>query len=198
MNHIRSNVQSVTVKCARFIALQMFILKEAVSTLLIQSRATRSTQGNANIASDLGFYTNRVKSYLTLSVHSGQERPKRSTRAVKRLARGVALVIGITLFLPVEQVSNAQIMPIQSAKQYAKTQVSLKEYKCLTKLWGKESAWNHKADNPYSTAYGIPQILGMKETNPIKQVDLGLKYIKHRYDNPCKAWKQWKRNGGWY
>ena len=135
---------------------------------------------------------------LTRTVHSGQERPKRSTRAAQRLARGVALVIGITLFLPVEQVSNAQFVPIQSAKQYAKSQVSGKEYSCLSKLWGKESAWNHKADNPHSTAYGIPQILGMKERDPIKQVDLGLKYIKHRHNTPCQAWKTWKRNGGWY
>jgi hypothetical protein len=89
-------------------------------------------------------------------------------------------------------------VPIKSAKQYAKSQVSAKQYSCLSKLWGKESAWNHKADNPHSTAYGIPQILGMKERDPIKQVDLGIKYIKHRYKTPCKAWSEWKRNGGWY
>jgi hypothetical protein len=193
-----TNVQYAKAKCARFIVRQTSILKDRVSTLLIQSRPTRSTQGNTNIASDLGFYSHKVKSLLTVSVHSGLERPKRSTRTVKRLVRGVALVIGITLFLPVEQVSNAQLVPIQSAKQYAKSQVSGKEYSCLSKLWGKESAWNHKADNPHSTAYGIPQILGMKERDPIKQVDLGLKYIRHRHNTPCQAWKTWKRNGGWY
>lgn len=198
MNHTSTNVQYAKAKCARFILRQTSILKDRVSTLLIQSRPTRSTQGVINIGSDLGFYSHKVKSLLTRSVHSGQERPKRSTRAVKRLARGVALVIGITLFLPVEQVSNAQLVPIQSAKQYAKSQVSGKEYSCLSKLWGKESAWNHKADNPHSTAYGIPQILGMKERDPIKQVDLGLKYIRHRHNTPCQAWKTWKRNGGWY
>lgn len=136
-------------------------------------------------------------SYLTRPVHSGQERPKRSTRAVKRLARGVALVIGITLFLPVEQVSNAQLMPFKSAKHYAKTQMDSKQFSCLKKLWGKESAWNHLADNPHSTAYGIPQILGMKEKNPLKQVDLGIKYIKHRYKTPCRAWAFHKKHD-WY
>ena len=197
MSHIYLSALYVRAKCARFIKPHQQSSKQKVSTQPI-NRATRSTQGNANIASDLGFYTKPVKTLLTRSVHSGQERPKRSTRAVKRLARGVALVIGITLFLPVEQVSNAQMMPIQSAKQYAKTKVNAKQYSCLSKLWGKESAWNHTADNPHSTAYGIPQILGMKEKNPLKQVDLGIKYIKHRYKTPCNAWKQWKRNGGWY
>jgi len=186
MNHMFTNVQYAKAKCVRFIARQISILKGQGFTAQIQNKT--------DTPSDLRLYL----TYLTARVHSGLERPKRSTRTAQRLVRGVALVIGITLFLPVQQVSNAQFVPIQSAKQYAKSQVSGKEYSCLSKLWGKESAWNHKADNPHSTAFGIPQILGMKETNPIKQVDLGLKYIKHRYDNPCKAWKQWKRNGGWY
>jgi hypothetical protein len=109
----------------------------------------------------------------------------------------VAIVIGISLFLPVEQVSNAQNLPTINPKTYAKWQLSTKEFKCLNKLWYKESRWNHEADNPHSTAYGIPQLLKMTETNPLKQVDLGLKYIKHRYDNPCNALKfHIKRN--WY
>jgi hypothetical protein len=134
---------------------------------------------------------------LTRPVHSEARASKRSARAVKRLARVVALVIGISLFLPIEQVSNAQVMPTINPKHYAKWQLSAKEFKCLNKLWYKESRWNHKAANPQSSAYGIPQLLKMTETNPLKQVDLGLKYIKHRYDNPCNAWKfHLKRN--WY
>jgi hypothetical protein len=37
--------------------------------------------------------------------------------------------------------------------------------------WYKESRWNYKAKNPKSSAYGIPQILGLKELSPIKQID---------------------------
>ena len=187
MSHIPLNARSAWAICARFIARRMFTSKVQDSTQPINS-STRSTQGNVNKGSEQGFYRYAVNNDLTSSVHSGQERPKRSTRAVKRLARGVALVIGITLFLPVEQVSNAQLMPLKTAKQYAKEQMDSKQYSCLKKLWGKESAWNHLADNPDSTAYGIPQILGLKTKDPLKQVDLGIKYIKHRYKTPCKAW----------
>jgi hypothetical protein len=134
---------------------------------------------------------------LTHPVHSEARASKRSTRAVKRLARGVALVIGISLFLPVEQVSNAQNLPTINPKTYAKWQMSTKEFKCLNKLWYKESRWNPKADNPDSTAYGIPQLLKMTETNPLKQVDLGIKYIRHRHGDACKALSfHVKRN--WY
>jgi hypothetical protein len=115
-----------------------------------------------------------------------------------RLVRVVAVAIGISLFLPMEQVSQASIVPKQNAKQYAKSQISSnKQWVCLAKLWGKESSWNHLADNPRSTAFGIPQILGLKTVDPIKQVDIGIKYVKHRYAKPCKAWAFHKKHG-WY
>jgi hypothetical protein len=75
---------------------------------------------------------------------------------------------------------------------------SNKEWSALSTLWSRESRWDYTADNPHSTAYGIPQILGMPENTPMpKQIDLGLKYIKHRYGSPSKALAFHNRNG-WY
>ena len=74
------------------------------------------------------------------------------------------------------------------------------QFTCLNKLWTKESNWRPKAKNKHRTAYGIPQLLKMKETNPYKQIDLGLKYIaKHRVykGSPCKALNHHKKRG-WY
>lgn len=66
--------------------------------------------------------------------------------------------------------------------------VSDKQYNCINRLWYLESRWNNKADNRKSTAYGIAQVLGTKTSDPFKQIDLGLKYIKHRFNNDgCKA-----------
>lgn len=88
-------------------------------------------------------------------------------------------------------------------KDYAK-QVSKLEYgwgekqmECLRSLWGKESAWNPKANNPHSTAFGIAQMLGETSTNPLEQIRNGLRYIEHRYENPCHAWEFWLVNR-WY
>jgi hypothetical protein len=71
------------------------------------------------------------------------------------------------------------------------------EYKCLGLLWGKESAWNPRAFNPVKVngknAGGIPQILGLDpKLHHTKQIDLGIKYIKHRYSTPCRAWAFWQ------
>ena len=70
-----------------------------------------------------------------------------------------------------------------------------KEYICLEQLWTKESNWNPQSKNKKSTAYGIPQLLNMKEKNPYKQIDLGLKYIDKRYTTVCNAWAFFKVKG---
>ena len=89
------------------------------------------------------------------------------------------------------------------AKQIARGKVlatykSNHEWKALFTLWNKESRWDYTADNPRSSAYGIPQMLNMPEGTPmVKQIDLGLKYIKHRYGSPSRALAFHKQNG-WY
>ena len=74
---------------------------------------------------------------------------------------------------------------------------------CLNSLWDHESGWNHKASNPSSGAYGIPQALpGDKmatagsdwSSNPATQIEWGLGYIGDRYGDPCGAWSFWQAN----
>lgn len=87
-------------------------------------------------------------------------------------------------------------------KEYAKLWISQEygwgdaQYSCLETLWFRESNWNHKATNPTSGAYGIPQSLpGNKmatygddwKTNPATQIRWGANYIVDRYDTPCGA-----------
>ena len=69
------------------------------------------------------------------------------------------------------------------------------EMKCLDVLWERESNWTPTSRNPHSTAYGIPQILGMKETNPYKQIITGLTYIHDRYYTPCRALTHHRQTG---
>ena len=88
---------------------------------------------------------------------------------------------------------------IESYKLYAHMKLlDDKQYRCLVTLWNLESNWNPKAKNPKSSAMGIPQLLKMTETNPYKQIDLGLKYIHHHRiykGDVCKALDRHKRIG---
>lgn len=67
------------------------------------------------------------------------------------------------------------------------------EWTCLKTLIHLESRWNHEADNPNSSAYGLFQILKTPEDlAPEDQTERGLRYISHRYDTPCKALAFWE------
>ncbi len=75
-----------------------------------------------------------------------------------------------------------------------------------TRSTSSESGWRVDADNPSSSAYGIPQALpGSKmasagadwATNPVTQIRWGLGYIADRYGSPCSAWS-FKNGNGWY
>ena len=81
-----------------------------------------------------------------------------------------------------------------------------KQWPYLDALWIRESGWNHLADNPTSSAYGIPQSLpGSKmavvgrdwRTNPETQIRWGLAYIAARYGTPERAWAHSERFN-WY
>jgi hypothetical protein len=75
---------------------------------------------------------------------------------------------------------------------------NLSEHRALMKLWGKESGWNHKAQNPTSSAFGVPQLLKLDPETPAPlQIERGLAYIKHRYEKPSVAWSHWRANN-WY
>jgi hypothetical protein len=80
------------------------------------------------------------------------------------------------------------------------------QFGCLDSLWTKESGWNIHADNPSSSAYGIPQALpGAKmasagpdwQHNPVTQIKWGLGYIQARYGTPCSAWGH-SQSFNWY
>jgi len=82
-----------------------------------------------------------------------------------------------------------EIKEIDKYKIYIHIKVmEYKEFVCINKLWTKENRlWDPYAKNPKSSAYGIPQLLKLKERNPYVQMDLGYKYIVHRYKTPCNA-----------
>jgi hypothetical protein len=81
-------------------------------------------------------------------------------------------------------------------KQYTFIELNdLDQYYCIEQLWHKESRWSPTAKNARSSAYGIPQILNLKEQNPFKQIDRGLRYIEHRHGTPCKALHFHNRKG---
>jgi hypothetical protein len=134
------------------------------------------------------------------------------------LASSLLLVIGAALCLLILSINSKTIdssfavsfKPNVSVKEYAAQKIQSKDqWVCLSRLYGKESAWNYRAiGNLTGTApvYGIPQLKNplMLTKTAYEQVDYGLKYIAHRYKfdkygnvNACKALQHFE-NKGWH
>ena len=140
--------------------------------------------------------TLNVCSILTKGLRSmlvGEPLPRIARR------RSLVLLAGLLLFSNMPT-SNAINTPRdkENYKLYAHIKLlNAKQYRCLEILWNKESKWDPRADNPKSSAYGIPQLLKLKVHDPFVQIDLGLKYIAHKHRTPCKA-LAFHNERGWY
>jgi hypothetical protein len=78
------------------------------------------------------------------------------------------------------------------------------QFGCLDSLYVSESNWRIDADNPTSSAYGIPQALTETHdmppgyfTSAEVQIRWGLDYIADSYGSPCAAW-EFKQANNWY
>lgn len=79
------------------------------------------------------------------------------------------------------------------------------QWAALYALGNRESGWRNTAQNPTSTAYGIPQFLnstwatvGLRKTSdPRTQIIGMLRYIAGRYGSPANAWAH-ETSVGWY
>jgi hypothetical protein len=133
-----------------------------------------------------------MKRYLTAVIRSDRLSEPQLRIARLRYSTIWAALLVITT-MSIGQAKALNIEDKQMYKLYAHMKLlDDKQYRCLVKLWTAESQWSPTASNPMSSAYGIPQLLRLKETNPFKQIDRGLDYIaKHRKykGDVCLAYK---------
>ena len=139
--------------------------------------------------------TLKIDSYLTRALRftlAGEPLGRIARR--RRLIAVGALYVMVMTSAPIVEAVNKTHPEIEILKIYTHQKLAnLKELNCVDHLWNAESHWSSTSNNKHSTAYGIPQLLDLKETNPYRQIDLGLKYIHYRYGSACKAWAFWKK-----
>lgn len=125
---------------------------------------------------------------------SSQNPSRVQSDPLRRVGRSVLVAIGITLFTPAYADAPDEVKRL-TIKEYAAVLVDDKyQMSCLSKLYGKESAWNPDAVN--GSHYGIPQGRSdyLRDATAEEQVRWGLKYIDNRYGSPCKAWDFFQKN----
>ena len=125
---------------------------------------------------------------------SSQNPSRVQSDPLRRVGRSVLVAIGISLFTPA-YADAPDVVKRLTIKEYAAVLVDDKsQMSCLSRLYGKESAWNYKAVN--GSHYGIPQGRSeyLRDALPEQQIMWGLKYIDNRYGSPCKAWAFFQKN----
>ena len=143
---------------------------------------------------------------LTARAHQGLR------ASLKGVACSVAIVIGISLSIPMQVVDAGQEMPFRSSKELvqhvAQLQLSDKEYRCHNEIIYRESRWNDKAignEKGKKQAYGLYQlkIASMRNAHVEIQFWKYWQYVAYRYgvttlDEPnyCVALAHLK-NKGW-
>ena len=139
-------------------------------------------------------------------------REQSASRSTDRIATRTSVLksaeLGTTKAVAVtgsEDLSKADPRSI-ARRLMAKYGLSAADFDCVDRLWSGESGWSVHADNPTSSAYGIPQALpGSKmasagpnwQDNAETQIKWGLSYIAQRYGSGCAAWS-YKQGHGWY
>ena len=144
-------------------------------------------------------YANVLGRYGTLQARASQ---KAHPEPLKRIARGVAVAIGIALSMQSTAVGQGSISPYYNIKQLADYQLTDKQYKCHNEIVYRESRFKHDAVN--GSHYGYYQIRSksLHKAPYDYQFYRYWSYVLHRYgyteyDEPdyCKALHHLKTKG---
>jgi hypothetical protein len=128
----------------------------------------------------------------------------------------LTLIVGLLLVFIPEQTTHH---PLEIPQMQARTKATMEEKrenkalavsylralgyneqqrKCAITLWTRESRFDHLADNPRSSAYGIAQLLRERSGEPELQILHAIRYVEHRYGGSfCSSLRHSDRKG-WY
>ena len=160
-----------------------------------------------NVGAALNAPEDRPETPASLVAEERERQPSRSDRRTSSDQKDALALVEESggQDTAVEDLSSADPRDIARSLM-AEYGFSESEFGCLDALWVSESDWDHTADNPTSTAYGIPQALtgGTHDnlpadymTNPVSQIRWGLWYIHETYGTACSAW-EFKQANNWY
>lgn len=118
--------------------------------------------------------------YGTLQARASK---KAHPEPLKRLARGVAVAIGIALSMQSTALGQGSIMPYRDLHSLADYQLTDKQLHCHNQITFKESSNRINAVNKYKTAFGYYQLKNkaVKDAPYDVQFYYYWRYVSHRY-----------------
>ena len=200
MNHMMSIARSAGRVCARFTALFQHTLRGLGSIQQINSY----TQPVDNLVQNIKLRSrhSQVIHMLDMAGTLTARAFKGSERAASRIARSVAIVIGIAMSMQSTAVGTGSIDAYYDLHSLADYQLTDKQYACHSEIVHRESSNRINAVN--GSHYGYYQIRNrlLRDSPYDYQFYFYWKYVQHRYgttqyDEPnyCKALHHLKVKG---
>ena len=180
MNHMTLTARFAGRVCARFTAQLLRTLKAVASIQQINSY----TQPVDNFAKKLIARLRHADVIHMLDMRgtlSGLEPFRGSERAASRIARSVAIVIGIALSMPMQAADGGSKDPIQSVFQLADKQLTEKQEYCHDLIAFKESSNRKNANNGSHWGYYQGRSAALKGAPDDYQFYWYWHYVQHRY-----------------
>ena len=194
MNHMTLIVRFAALLCARFTVLFPFTLPAQDSIQQISD----ANHKNSNVRIKVDCNDLSVDSISTLQARAHQG----LTPSRRRVARGVALVIGISMSIPMSAADNGSISPIHSVRQLADIQLTEKQESCHNAIVYRESRFNRYAVNGSHHGYYQGRTTYVKGKPDDVQFYWYWTYVSSRYgiteyDEPdmCNALKHLRAKG---
>lgn len=193
---VRSAPRTVVRNTAVFSTVAVAATGVAVSNGLSSTALSSSSDLGTTLASPLSDSELEERTAQTVSRSDSRDRTDAAKEA--ELAQPAGKAVTRT-----EDRTNADPREIARAllPEYG---FSADQFSCLDALYVSESDWRVNADNPTSSAYGIPQALTSMHDLPANyytsaeaQIRWGLDYIRDNYGSPCSAWA-FKQANNWY
>ena len=189
MNHTTLNVGSAMNLCAKYIVHSVSNSKVLGSILRISKTQRRSEQDFCGCARCVG-------------VHSMARAHQGLKPRLKGLARGLAIVIGISLSMARPLDASAINLPINNLKVLADKQLTDTQYQCHNSIVYIESRFNERANNGSHWGYYQGNSISLKGASYDYQFYWYWYYVSKRYgitqyDEPnyCAALKHLKHRG---
>jgi len=130
---------------------------------------------------------NPLDTGITLRLRRG---PKAARSQRVRAGYCLTLMLLALMLIPINP-SKADM----NLKLYAYNKMDWSEFQCYNWLIFKESSWNPKARNGSHRGLGQMRSEWYGTLSPKKQIDVHIKYIRHRYDDACNALHHFETKG---
>lgn len=137
----------------------------------------------------LGVYAGRIQPTQAIPTLDKNEVLSSFKEKDKKIKKWLVLIVSALIAVQGAGSASAANYSKDHLKLYAHSRILIyDEFVCFNRIITKESQWSYTARNGSHWGLGQMRSKHYGTLDPYRQIDATIKYIKKRYQSPCKAW----------